>query len=429
MLVNRTGSYKFVSQNIKRLIIKRGRLKMFKECIGASVVFLYSIMVQADVNNLGDEQNSEPPNNKRLEQKLTRMLHDEDDETSVTESKYGSFSGVLGTYWQTVNTKDNRDREEFGNADLTLHYLSPKWNGLSLELGATYNLELRDKNEIYDEAYQEEGLIHEAFVKWETDEFSLFVGRMPIDYLLLGDYIDGVAFSLTAIDDLEIRGVWAKNQAAVDPDEVTDFEKLNDSDGIFGIEAEYELLEGCSLTAVDYFANDLANQTGAKLKLETESDSLANFAVLEGYHVNDLQAAPGDENGHVWHINDTVTINKIFTVGAGYIETAKKTGAAGLFNNPYDPFEEDTIEELANASVWYVTCGVALFDKVTLDTIYGQKRFDNIDLGVTDQIDEFDVVLGVDLGKGIGVELAYINYRQEQDDDWDKVWGHLTYEF
>jgi len=368
--------------------------------------------------------------NKTLEQKTTNILHPSEESTNEDKpAKYGLFTGEVGTYWQTVDTKDTTDREEFGNANLTLHYVSPKWNGLSLELGALYNLELRDKNEIYDEVYQQEGLISEAFVKWETDGFSLFAGRMPIDYLLLGDYIDGLALSITAIDDLEIRAVWAKNQAVLDPDDVSDYEKLNDSEGVFGLEAEYELVEGLSFTLVEYFANNLANQTGANVSYKMTGESLSNNLTVEGYHVNDLRPEAGDENGHVWHINDTVSFGERFTIGVGYIETAKKTGAAGLFNNPYDPFEEDTIEELANASVWYVTGGVDITDAINLSSTYGQKRFDNLDAGQTDQIDELDIVLGAKITDSLGLDLAYINYRQENDNNWDKVWGYLTYSF
>ena len=367
--------------------------------------------------------------NKTMEKKTAEVLHAPESKEEEGTSKYGTFGGEVGTYWQAVDTKDTTDREEFGNANLTLHYVTPKWEGLSLELGALYNLELRDKDDIYDGVYQKEGLISEAFVKWETDGFSLFAGRMPIDYLLLGDYIDGLALSVTAIEDLEIRAVWAKNQAVLDPDDVSDFEKLNNSDGIFGIEFQYQVTDGLSITLAEYYANNLANQTGFNLVHECGNDKVSNSFVAEAYHVNDLKPEAGDENGHVWHLNDTITFGEIFSLGAGYIETAKKTGAAGLFNNPYDPFEEDTIEELANASVWYVTGGIVITDDIALTTTYGQKRFDNLDAGQTDQIDESDIVLGIQVTENLGLDLAYINYRQEKDNNWDKVWGYLTYSF
>ena len=368
--------------------------------------------------------------NKRMEQKTVNILHASEEKSEEEQpNKYGSFSGEVGTYWQTVDTKDTTAREEFGNANLSLHYVSPKWNGLSLELGGLYNVELRDKEEVYDGVYQQEGVISEAFVKWETEGFSIFAGRMPIDYLLMGDYIDGLALSITAIDDLEIRAVWAKNQAVLDPDDVSDFEKLNDSDGVFGVEAEYEIVEGLSLTLVEYYANNLSNQTGANLSYEITGASFSNTLTVEGYHVNDLRPEAGDENGHVWHINNTIGFGEIFSIGAGYIETAEETGAAGLFNNPYDPFEEDTIEELPNASVWYVTAGAQITDDINLSSTYGQKRFDNLDAGQTDQIDELDIVLGIQITENLGLDLAYINYRQENDDNWDKVWGYLTYSF
>ncbi len=387
---------------------------------GTVVCVLMGLMFSLSAEQLEPELKLND-NTRKMKHKTAHVIHEKESELS----KWGVFEAEIGSYWEAADTHDSSERSQLGNLNLTLHYISPEWNSFSLELAGLYNGKLRDKDEVYDGVYQKETIISEAFLKWEDKDFSIHVGRMPLHYVLLDDYFEGVSFITTLFDDVEVRAAWVKNSAALDPDEVTDFEKLNGSDGLFGLEVDFKLCEASTLTLVEYYAHDLNNQFGIRFSSEIEGSELANSFVAEAYYVENFQEDVKD--GYVLHIGDSITFNELFSVGGGVIKTSKSGGAGGLWNNPYDPFDEDTLEEYADAEAWYLTAGVQLTEQLTLDFVYGHKTF--VDGGIHEKVKEFDATLGYSFTSDFAIEVAYVNYLADKGDDWDKVWTYINYTF
>jgi hypothetical protein len=373
--------------------------------------------------------------NKNSEIKSGSHEHTDGGELSefIGMEEYFQISGIVGLYSQTMDDQDaNVDRDEFANLYGSLHLETVEWEGFRLGLTGLFNSELHDHNDNYGEYYnQKKAILSEAFIKYNYEETEFTLGRQGVDWLMLGDYFEGVFVESEAIENFLIRAAWVQKGAVLDPDEVIDYTELNDDDGVYGTEITFTGIHNLAITGLYYHAPDAYDIFGAEIYLENEINENFSNAFLVQYFATDEKESfddyPGGD-GSIFHINNTVSYRSL-SVGAGYIEADEDAGAGNMLNNPWDPFDEDTHTDRPNAKTWYIQAEYEVTEDFTLMTIYGESDTDE---GNGDaKFKEFDLGFAYQVRKDVMLEATYVHVTTTDDADegFDKLWLNVTYEF
>lgn len=347
--------------------------------------------------------------------------------------EYLTLSGSANVFYQTMpQIENNTDRDEFGYAYLFLKGETVEWNGFQLGATGMFNGEFNDHNETYERLVERNDLLAEAYLRYTYSETTFTLGREAKDWLMLGDFFEGVFIESRDLEDFLIRAAWVDKVAVFDPDEVTDYEKLNDSDGVFGAEITYEGIENFTATGLYYNAPDAYEIYGGQLTLDIPvSDDITNSILVEYYATNedsDFADYP-DDDGSIFHISNTLSIQDL-SVTLGYIEAANNAGAGNLLNNPWDPFEEDSHTDRPGAETWYLSAEYQLTEDLMLGAIYGESQTDdgtNSDASFR----EFNFLVSYGIIENLTLDLAYVTVESTDgvEEGFDKVWMNLVYEF
>ncbi len=353
--------------------------------------------------------------------------------TTFLEKVPGELSGDIGFFGQNFNNLDGGSVDDFATLYFAPHYTLDFGNGLKLEMGGIFNKELKERGG-YDAIIADDSVLSEMNFSYTFSETTLKLGRQSLEFILLEDFFDGVAIESSEIDGLTLRFAWVNKAATLDPDDLSKFEEeyfatKEDTDGLYALEADYELVEEVTVSAAYASANGLYRQYGGRVVWEQTFGDVENTLTVESFSVDNY--GEGEDDGRLFHINDTVAIGK-FSVGAGYISTGEKAGVGGLLNNFYDAFNEDSIEDYLNVNAWYVTTEYAFTDATTLGMTYGQKRADFDDEGdmvYGETVTEFDLVLTHGFTDNISSEFAFVNIDSEKADSWSRFYANVVYRF
>ncbi|EDM25592.1 hypothetical protein LNTAR_08216 [Lentisphaera araneosa HTCC2155] len=222
--------------------------------------------------------------------------HDSKLASFIGVEEYISLSGTIGLYGQTMDANDdNIDRDELAAIYGALHLETREWQGFRLGLTALAHGELHDHNDNYNEYYDNNAaLLAEAFLKYNYKETEFTLGRQGVDWLMLGDYFEGVFVESEAIEDFLIRAAWVHKGAVFDPDEMFDYDELNDDDGVFGTEITYNGIEGLAITGLYYQAPDAYDIYGGEVFHEYAFCDKWSNAFLVQYFETDEKSSFAD---------------------------------------------------------------------------------------------------------------------------------------
>lgn len=399
--------------------------------LGTKIWVLLGIMVNTNLmaEHLDD----------RVTAKNSPQLACEDEDNTETKFKtpLGDFSSCMGAYYQRLNNRGaDLDQDEFGNGYGVIHFESTKWQ--NLQLGVTFigNLELQD-NETYEDNIQDSTALAELWLGWDYEGTSIKVGRQQLEWILLEDYFQGVTIDSAVTDDLTLKLAWGDEQATLDPDDFSDFDKIvqdedgDDTDGVYGAELTWTIMDGLDLSGVYYRANGAFRQYGAQMVFEKAwNDQFATTTQLEYYQVdnNGNHGLADDDNGSLWHIGQTFSVGTV-TFGGGYIRTGDQVGTGGILNNAWDPFDEDNLEELVDAKAWYGLVDWQATEAFTVGTVFGIKDYKAGDVDVSAH--EIDLITSYAITDAINLEAAviFVDTKDDVKEDFTKFWTHISYSF
>jgi hypothetical protein len=344
-----------------------------------------------------------------------------------------SLSGSAQAFYQTVNERDeNIDRDELGYGSLFLKGETVEWQGLQLGVTGMFSGEFHDHDNTYSRLIERNALLAEAYARYTLSKTTITLGREARDWLMLGDYFEGAFLESLDLDGFRIRAAWVEKVAVFDPDEVVDYEKLNESNGVYGTEITYQSLDNIELTGLYYNAPNAYDIFGGHLALGIPINEQINSALtIEYYETNEKRSFDDypDGRGSIFHIGNELSINDL-TLSAGYIEAGNGAGAGNMLNNPWDPFEEDSHTDRPGAETWYLGTEYALTEKLTVGAVYGESQTD--DGNTADAaFREFNFLVSYSILDNLLLDMAYIHVdsSDQSEEGFEKVWFNLVYEF
>lgn len=411
---------------------------------------------------------------------LTSALGFAADEESALEKAFkgGSASGHLGLYGQykklgknVINTNsigESSNKSGYVAPSVSFVYETAPLHGLSFAAGAWATDALKEKIEgDYSGAYENaEGLVEthaivhvmHAKVAHEGLGFVSY-GRQEVDLEWAVGYIQGLVANVTPIPNLSITAFWAQKYAQVEFDEVSaQFQNMNDNKGFQGIDISYTIADLLTINPYYYYADSLMQIPGIKLTADVtagaiQSTTMLHYAqtmidksVKNGTYKGSVLGLTGadlagQENGRWIQIEEKVAFPQLgFHVGVGYIKTDKDGGGGllGTFDD-HQPLEEGNHTFDPNSSQIYAFLGYE-FDIFSAELIYANTGYDAISpiTGAKEgyKENEIDVVLGVTLPYGFGIELIYAyvddNFKEADDSkpgSYNLVKGLVSYQF
>ncbi|MDD3324557.1 MAG: Opr family porin [Sulfurospirillaceae bacterium] len=349
-------------------------------------------------------------------------------ENSLLEDSFknGSHSGHIGWYGQQKDPK-NASKEGFSGGSASVNFETAPLRGATLGLGVWGSLKTSEKNDgDYKTAITDKSIIHNAFIKVEHEGMGkVIAGRQEVDFEWMSDFIEGATVEIGAIENLVLSMAWAKKQATVGFDEITEFVNVNTNDGLYMVDAKYTPNKWLELNPYYYHANNIMTAPGIKTTLFLEISEDIKTATMLGY----TKANSDDtntENGYVARIEQGIELFGA-NLTVGYIKVDKKgAGGLGTFGDQM-PLEEgnkilETDARTPYASVEYEIEGVKLGAK------YAQTKY--LDAGVALKEKEFDFNIGYEFYKNLEASLVYANIENDADtDSYNIIKALVSYKF
>ncbi|WP_051321463.1 Opr family porin [Chrysiogenes arsenatis] len=357
--------------------------------------------------------------------------------------KNGSVSGHVGIYGQQTNYDDAATPDEgFSNGNASISYETAPLHGLSLGMGAWATTRLSEKNDgNYDALIAQDAIIHEAFIRYTREGVvGITAGRHAADLEWLGDYIEGATATVDAIENLGLTFVWAKRQAVVGVDEVSDkFSLLSDNDaltgaglnketsGLFVFDAKYTPITWLEINPYYYHAPDAFRAPGLKLTATFEPMEGLTATTMGQYVRSSVDSNLGGQDGNVAWIEQGVAFN-IFSATAGYISVDDKGAGFIASFGDQTPFAEGNNTLSDDARTFYLGAGVEIAG-VSLGALYGQTRyFDGID---KTKEKELDLSVGYEIIPNLTFGISYADVKNDKsgNDNYNIVSAGIEYGF
>jgi hypothetical protein len=345
----------------------------------------------------------------------------------VNDMIKGDLEGEIGVYWQREKPRDE-DAGGFALGYAAFLYESEALHGFSLGIGARGSVKLYERNDDeYEAAIAEDFIIPNGFLRYRHDELgSLTVGRQEVDLEWLNDYVEAGMLQLSPMDELDVNLGWARRQAVIDPDEVTDFEKMNDSRGLYVLDVKYSPVDWLELNPYYYHAPKMFQAPGLKVSAEFELAEDVTTATMGQFASSSPHDDTGEDNGNLFWLDQGLTFHEL-AVNAGYIKVNSK--GAGMLDSFGDqqPLEEGNQVFAPDARTLYLGAGYEI-GPVTLAAIYAETHYD--DSGVTVKEKELNLVAGYEIIENLELNLIYVKVdNDDQADSYYAVKTGLTYRF
>lgn len=286
--------------------------------------------------------------------------------------KNGKVSGSVALYGEKHDYKDGVKDSGFGNGNGTVAYETASFYGLSAKAEFKGNLYLGEfENSDYDNAYANNSLMTEAYIKYAMDGFSLTAGRQAIDLEWLGDYNEAVVAAITAIPDTTIVLGYSERQAESGIDKSKKFTDLNGDKGVYVLDVKYAGFQGVEFNPYAYSAPDVADWYGLKTTFTTDYfGAIAHYAVSS----EDTQA-----DGSIGHVELNTTLVGV-SAAVGYIKTDKDVGAGSMATggDNISPFDTGNRTYDPDARTAYGSLGYTIAD-IELGALYGVTTYGTTD--------------------------------------------------
>lgn len=349
--------------------------------------------------------------------------------------KNGSVSGHLGLYGEQTKPKDG-NRDGYSNGNVSIYYETAPLHGFSLGLGAWGAIRLNEKNDgDYENAIAQNAIIHQGFLRYTHEGIgSLTAGRQAADLEWLGDYIEGAIATVDAIENLGFTFAWAKRQAVVDVDEVSEkFTLLSDgvakkdTSGLFVLDAKYTPTPWLEINPYYYHAPSAFRAPGLKLTATFEPMEGLTTTTMGQYVRSRVDNDLDEKNGNLAWIEQGISYN-IFSANVGYIRVDEKgTGLIDSFGDQ-TPLSEGNNTLSKDARTFYLGVGVEIAG-VSLGAMYGQTRY----FDETDKTKEKEINLSVGYeiisNLALGISYAKVKNDKSDNDNYSIVSAGLEYSF
>lgn len=338
------------------------------------------------------------------------------DSSSINEAfTNAKVSGDISAYTQEVD--NGTSKSGFSSASFGLNYETDSINGFSAQAGFRGNHELTSKNDgDYDSEFENNAVMNLANIKYSNNLVTIIAGRQEIDLEWIGDYNDAVVAAITPIDNLEITAAFARRQAAIAVDESREFTKLGE-DGVYLLDAKYEVINGLVINPYYYELKDVANYYGIKTDFDTDM-----FGIT-GHYSQSNEDDNTKKDGSILNLEVRTTISDM-SLALGYIKTDKDGGIGSMAEagDNIDPTEEigDSVYE-TDAETIYAGVGYTIAD-IELKAGYAQAKYAN------NKDKELVLGAGYTFIENLSAELLYVDY-EVADIDKSKLAATLTYAF
>ena len=336
--------------------------------------------------------------------------------------KEGKASGSLALYGEKYDYKGGDKDTGFGNGNATVAFETGSFYGLSAKAEFKGNLKLGEvEHNDHDNAYLNNSLMTEAYIKYATEGFSLTAGRQAIDLEWLGDYNEAVVAAITAIPDTTIVLGFANRQAESGIDLSEDFEDINDNKGAYVLDVKYAGFDGVELNPYFYTAPDALDWYGLKATFTTDY-----FGAIAHYAASSVDNSVGVEDGSIGHVELNTEVAGL-SAAVGYIKT-DKDGGVGLMDVAGDninPFDDGNYVYDLDARTVYGSLGYTIAD-VELGALYGQTTYGSND----DKESELNLTAAYPITETLTASILYGDVNAEvSGDDYNKVLASVEYTF
>lgn len=347
--------------------------------------------------------------------------------TSLEEAfKKGSHEGHIGWYGQQKDQK-NANKEGFSGGSASVTFETAPLHGVSFGLGVWGSTKSSEKNDgNYASAIADKSVIHNAFVEvGHAGMGKVIVGRQEVDFEWMTDYIEGAKVEIEAIENLVLSMAWAKKQATVDFDEITQFTNVNTNKGLYMVDAKYTPLPWLELNPYYYHADTIVTAPGAKATLSFEINEDIKTATVLGYTKANSEKV-SVEDGYVARIEQSVDIFGA-NLALGYIKVDKQgAGGLGTFGDQM-PLEEGNQVLEADAKTPYASLEYEI-EGVKLGAKYAQSTY--LDTGVKLKEKELNLSAGYEFYKNLETSLIYANVKNDVDSDsYNVIKALVEYKF
>ena len=344
--------------------------------------------------------------------------------------KSGKVEGHIGVYAQQYDYK-HAQKEGFVSGNIALAYETAPLHNFSLGMAAWGDGKLGEKHDgNYDSAIAKKGVLHQAYIKYDDEKhLKAIIGRQEMDFMWMTDFVEGATVELSYIDNLVLTLAWARRQAVVDVDEVSDFEKMNGNDGVYMIDAKYTPIAWLEINPFYYHASDLFNAPGIKVTLSFEPKEDFKTATMLAYTKGNSDIA-GEPDGYVAQIEQGFEF-KAFNLGVGYVKVDKEGTARLESFGDQMPFEDGNYIFAPDAKTPYIFASYNIESiGVTLGAMYGETSYK--DAGEKFKEKEFSASIGYEVIKNLEASLIYVNVKNNDDtngDSYDAIKAGLAYKF
>lgn len=340
----------------------------------------------------------------------------------------GELSGTVGWFGVNNDRKGGSVDDGFSNGYLNVGFVTAPYNGVSLGVSGWGSVKTSEKNDDdFKNAIADRSALSEAYIKVEHEGLgALVIGRQAVDFNWLTDYVDGVSAEITAVENLVLSMAWARRQAVIDIDEISEsFTKMNGNDGIYMLEAKYTPIEALELNPYLYYGSDLLSAYGLKATLNLEPSEEVKTTTMAHY-VSVSSDVVDVKDGSFMQLEQGVEVAG-FNLGLGYMKTDKDgTGGIESFGDQ-SPFEEGNYVFATDAKTPYVRAEYEL-EGVKLSALYGQTKYE--DAGLKFKEKELDVSVGYEIVKNLEASLIYVNIDNDDNaQSYDAFKAHIAYTF
>jgi hypothetical protein len=319
--------------------------------------------------------------------------------------KEGKVSGSLALYGEKHDFKDGTSDSGFGNGNATIAFETASFYGLTAKAEFKGNLKLGEvENNDHDNAYSNNSLMTEAYLKYATEGFALSAGRQAIDLEWLGDYNESVIAAITAIPDTTIVLGFANRQAESGIDTSVDFADLNGNKGVYVADVKYTGLEGVEFNPYAYSAPDLADWYGLKATFTTDY-----FGAIAHYAVSSEDA---QDDGSIGHVELNTTLAGI-SAAVGYIKTDKDVGVGNIAvgGDNISPFDTGNRTYDPDARTVYGSLGYSIAG-VDLGALYGETTYGSADY----KEKELNLTVGYAITESLSASVLYGDVNEDTSD-------------
>lgn len=334
--------------------------------------------------------------------------------------KSGTVSADVTLHGETQSNSGSTKDAGFTMGSINLGYETGEFYGFKANVGFRANHDFsEEENGDYDGGNDDtKALLHTANISYTNEYFGLTVGRQEIDLEWMGDFHEAVVLGVTAIPDTTVVLAYTNRQAVADPDAVLEkFEKFNEDDGAYVLDAKYEGIKGLVINPYYYNADNIASWYGLKADYDTDIFGLTAHGAK-----SDVDNSSDD--GEILHFEARTEISGL-SLNAGYITTDNDAGVGAMdtLGDNINPFEDGNQVYEADADTAYIGLGYEV-SGVELGALYGQTDY------ASDKEKELNLTADYGITENLSIGALYVDVNaQDNDDDYNRFALTLEYAF